>query len=436
MLSAGGMLVEDGRITGLFEAAAVPEPAPGWEVHDVRGSYVLPGAVDAHVHCFSDRREGFAAATAAAAAGGVTTIIDMPFDQDAPVDEVEVLTRKIALIAGAAHVDVALHGTVRPGSAGDAIAALAAAGVCGFKVSLFETDPVRFPRIDNSDLLALLGRSRAAGLVVGVHAEDGEIIRGLVATAKAEGRTRPIDHCLTRPPVSETASVALGLMIARAAAAPFHIFHASLPETVALVSAARAAGDDVSLETCPHYLLFSQEDMAQLGPLGKINPPLRSPDRVTAMWELLAAGEIDMVTSDHAPWPMDRKSDRQDIFANASGAPGLQTLVPLLLSEGFSAGRVGLLRLAAVLAENPARRFNLGHRKGRLEVGLDADYVIFDPAARWTLTADNQLSNAGWTPYQGRRMAGQISQTVVRGNTVYEAGSLTGPPLGEHVRGR
>lgn len=435
VLPAGGVLVAAGRIAEVYAEQDLPAPSDGvGRVRDLRGSYLFPGVVDAHVHSFSEPREGFRAATRAAAAGGVTTVIDMPYDAAGPVNSPEALAEKITLIPEQAHVDVALHGTVRPGSGGDQIAAMVEAGACGFKVSLFETDPVRFPRIDDAELLRLLGRSREAGVVVGVHAEDGEIIGSLVAEALAGGSTRPVDHCLTRPPVSETASVALGLSIARAVGAPFHVFHVSLPESIDLIEAARSAGQDVSAETCPHYLLLSEDDMEALGARGKINPPLRGVDRVQALWQRLADGAIDMVTSDHAPWRLDRKADAQNIFANASGAPGVQTLAPLLLSEGFGAGRMSLLRLAAVLSENPARRFRLGHRKGRIEVGMDADLVVFDPGVRWNVSAQEQESQAGWTPYEGRAMTGRITETIVRGHTVYADGRVT-TAAGTFVRG-
>lgn len=436
VLADGGLLIEDGRIAAVLDAAAATAVSDDVPVDDRRGRLILPGVVDAHVHSFSDPGETFAAATRAAAAGGVTTIVDMPYDEPEPIDDPDRLAAKIARIPAEAVVDVALHGTLRPGTGGAALEAMVEAGACGFKVSMFETDPRRFPRVDAGDLRQILAAGRRAGVTVGVHAEDGEIIGRLVAEARAAGRTAPLDHCLTRPTESETVAVAAAVELALATGARFHLFHASTPETVRILDAAKAAGADVTAETCPHYLVLDDADMAVLGARGKINPPLRSAGQVAGNWDRLADGGYDMVTSDHAPWPIHRKQ-HPVIFNNASGAPGVQTLAPLILAEGWLGGRLSLLRVAQVLSENPANRFNLGHRKGRLAVGLDADYLVFDPAGRSLITAATQLSRAGWTPYEGRSLPGAIEETVVRGQAVYRSGGIVeGTRPGEFIPGR
>ncbi|MGB3413086.1 MAG: amidohydrolase family protein [Microbacteriaceae bacterium] len=417
VLLGGAIVHQDGIITKILNSTQVVDHLAsnvGSSI-DATGKYILPGGIDAHVHCFSDPREGFRAATMSAAAGGITTIIDMPYDDGNPVNNLARVNQKISEIPGQAYVDVALHGTVAPGSFGSELQSMVDAGICGFKVSMFETDKNRFPRISNDELYEILKTSRAAGVVVGVHAEDGEIIGTMIETLVKAGQTEPIAHCLSRPPVSETVSIAAGVAIAEAAEAPFHIFHASLPESIDIVVAARERGADISVETCPHYLLFSGDDMNSLGARGKINPPLRSKESVEELWELLALGAVDMFTSDHAPWRLDKKSDAENIFNNSSGAPGVQLLYPILLSEGFAKGRLSLNRVAELMASGPANRFNLGHRKGHLAPGYDADFVVYDPNTQWTVSAEKQHSLAGWTPYEGREMLGKIEQTFLRG---------------------
>ncbi|MFT4212867.1 MAG: dihydroorotase family protein [Microbacterium sp.] len=436
VLRDGGLVVDGENIVETLAAREAQQASAVMPVDDHRGAVLFPGVVDAHVHSYSDPGETFGAATRSAAAGGVTTIIDMPYDAFQPVNTRELLEQKAERIAELAVVDVALHGTVAPGTRGVEVAAMVDAGACGFKVSMFNTDPFRFPRIDNAELRDILLAGREAGVTIGVHAEDGEIIGALVAAAIAAGRTSPIDHCRSRPTESETIAVAAGAYLAAATGARFHVFHASTPETAAVLVAARAAGADVTSETCPHYLVVDETDMARLGARGKINPPLRAPAQVARNWELLAEGGFDMVTSDHAPWAIERKS-KAVIFDNASGAPGVQTLAPLILGEGWLGGRMGLLRCAQVLAENPASRFNLGHRKGRLAAGFDADYVVFDPRGRTVIRAEEQLSTAGWTPYEGVELAGSIVETVVRGRAVYRAGAVVAPAgAGSYVAGR
>lgn len=439
VIDDGAVVIEDGRISAVLEGdAAAAAIAGAARVLGGPGLLVLPGAVDAHVHAFSEPTETFDGATAAAAAGGVTTIVDMPYDAGNPINTAAAVVGKRDRIRAEARVDVALHGTVRPRDGVHDIDGMIDEGVSGFKVSLFETDPVRFPRIPSDELLEAFTVMAARGVRVGVHAEDGEIISALVTAAKAAGRTAPIDHNRTRPPVSETTSVALGLEVAAAADVRFHIFHASLPDTVTLVTEKAAHGLDATLETCPHYLVLTEDDMGRLGPFGKINPPLRTADHAAGMWAALADGRIDMVTSDHAPWPLSKKGF-PEIFDNASGAPGVQTLVPIVVGAGYFEGRLSLLRTAAVLATNPARAFGIDHRKGAIAVGLDADFVVIDPAGTTEIDEMRMYSTATWSPYSGMSFPGLIHSTIVRGEEVYTdaAGLIAEPGDGVFIgRGR
>lgn len=435
VLVDGAVVVADGRIAEVLEGRAAVEAAGhARTVVGDAGKLVLPGAVDAHVHSFSDPGETFVGATSAAAAGGVTTILDMPYDAGAPVNTADLVLAKRERLAGEAVVDVALHGTVRPRDGVQDIDGMVDAGVCGFKVSLFETDPVRFPRISSDELLDAFSVLRERGVRVGVHAEDGEIIGALVRRFVAEGRTAPIDHVRSRPPVSETASVALGLELAAAVGVKFHIFHASLPATVDLVR--EHTDQDFTLETCPHYLVLSEDDMDRLGAKGKINPPLRTTAHAAGMWQALADGRVEMVTSDHAPWPLSKKS-AEVIFDNSSGAPGVQTLLPIVLGAGYFGGRIPLLTAARVLATNPAKAFGLAHRKGSVAVGLDADLVVVDPAQRTIVDETTMYSTATWSPYAGMEFPGRITETLVRGTTVFSQrdGLVAKPGDGQFVAG-
>ena len=425
VLDNGAVAIADGRIAQVLPNAADAQAA---ERIDAPGCWVLPGAIDAHVHCFSSPSEGFLCATRAAAAGGVTTIIEMPYDVGAPVVSRDVLGQKIELLGREAVVDVALLGTIRKVDGVREIGGLIDGGVCGFKLSMFETDPERFPRIADGDLLDAFRLIGQAGLTVGVHAEDGEIIYPLIAAYQAAGKRFPHAHCETRPPVSETASVALALELAAQVGAQLHIYHASLPRSFELVDSYRSLGMPVSAETCPHYLLLDERDMDHLGGFGKINPPLRSADSVAGLWSLLERDAIDMISSDHAPWPRERKDNRDDIFANASGTPGVETLLPLMHDAGVAAGRIGIEQLARLVAESPARAFHLFPRKGQLAAGADADLVVLDPSVEWTVHGAGLHSSAGWTPYEGRGIRGRVRQTLVRGRVVYDGAHVTASP--------
>jgi allantoinase len=432
VLRDGAVAIADGRISDVRPAA---DGLDAQRVLNHPGQWIMPGAIDAHVHCFSSPQEGFPSATRGAAVGGVTTIIEMPYDLGAPVTSRAVLERKIDLLQREAVVDVALLGTIRKAGGVGEIAGLVDGGVCGFKLSMFETDPERFPRIADGDLLEAFRLIGQAGLTVGVHAEDGEIIYPLIEQYQAAGKRFPRAHGETRPPVSETASVALALELAAAAATQLHIYHASLPRSFDLVASYRAAGLRATAETCPHYLLLDERDMDHLAGFGKINPPLRAPEAVAGLWTLLERDAVDMISSDHAPWPIDRKSNRDDIFANASGTPGVETLLPLVYSEGVASERISIEQCARLTSERPARTFHLFPRKGHIAPGADADLVVIDPALSWTLQGAALQSAAGWTPYEGRPMRGRVRATLVRGRVVYDGEQVTAAPGdGEFVR--
>jgi allantoinase len=195
-----------------------------------------------------------------------------------------------------------------------------------------------------------------------------------------------------------------------------------------LVDRYRADGLHATAETCIQYLVLDDQAVERLGPLAKINPPLRSRNDVQGLWAYLAAGRIDQVTSDHAPWALAQKSSRADIFANASGAPGVETLLPLLHHAGVAAGRVSILDLARLLAERPARNFGLFPRKGILAPGSDADITVLDPDRAWTVRGAELHSGVGWTPYEGMEIRGRVTHTFLRGRAAYEDARVTGRP--------
>jgi allantoinase len=421
---AGEVVARGGRI------AAINTPAVGTPAHQVVEApdcLVLPGVVDGHVHSLSDPTEGIAAATTAAAAGGVTTIVEMPFDAGAPINSAERLLVKRERVGREAVVDVALLATLKKRGGLDQVGPLAEAGACGFKLSLFETDSERFPQIPDDELLQAFRLIGQTGLVVGVHAENTDVITSRVAQLRAAGRTDPRAHCESRPDVSETEAILRALEFAAWAGARIHIFHVSVPRGVSLANWFREQGVPSTTETCPHYLLLNEDDMPRLGARAKINPPLRRAQDSAGLWEQLADGRIDLATSDHAPWKPEKKQF-PDIFDNASGTPGVETLLPLIYSEGVAKGRLSLARLVSALCERPSELFGLAPRKGRLAVGADADVVVLDPEARWTLTAEQLHSAAGWSPYEGMTLQGRVTHTFVRGRPVFADPLIVGEP--------
>ncbi len=416
--------VKDGKIVGLYGNGDAPEAA---ETIDVTGKLVFPGMVDAHVHCYSDPDETFDHATPAAAAGGVTTIVEMPYDAIGKISTTDLLDKKLERIKKLARVDVALLATLEKEGRLENVPPLVEKGVVGFKLSDAEADPVRFPRIEDGVLWEVFQTLAPHGLPVGFHAENDRIINPLIDRFKQEGKTYPKAHCESRPPVTETVSVLKLLELAFWTDVKLHLYHISHPRTVRLIDLYKEQGVNVTLETCPHYLLLNENDMDRLKAFAKINPPMRSKEATEEMWEMVKCGLIDMITSDHAPWPLKRKQN-PNIFDNPSGSPGVETIFPLLFSEGVKKREMSPSMLAQLVCEAPARRFLVFPRKGRIALGADADFVVFDPEVSWTLNTEDMRSSAGWTPYDGMTVNGKIIRTLLRGKTIYDGTEVTAEP--------
>ncbi len=417
----GEVGVRDGRIT----AIAGPGVLHGSDRLDAGGSLVLPGVVDAHVHTRSEPAEGLTRATTAAAAGGVTTLVDMPYDDPIPITNVAAFLNKVAAVDREAITDVALWATIAKTGGLDEIEELVSAGACGFKVSTFETHPVRFPSIPDGELYLAMQRIQAAGSLIAFHAENDDLVRRLSSRLESDGRSDPSAHAAARPPVAETEAVGRALELALATGVRVHIVHATVERAFKLVQRARGDGVDATAETCLHYLLMDEDELVRQGARAKINPPLRSHAEVERLWQLLAAGEIAYVTTDHVGWTRDRKETRS-IFEAKSGVPALELFLPLFFHEavvrrGFSVGR-----LTQLLSENPARRLGLWPQKGGLTIGADADLVVFDPQRTWRVDETRLHTSAGWSPYHGRDVVGGIETVLVRGRAVFARGEPVG----------
>ena len=414
----GAVGVVEGKIAGLYASPATAPAAK--ETVDAAGNLIYPGMVDAHVHCHSNQAETIELATLAAAAGGVTTILDMPYDIGAPVSTPEVFAAKVNLIRKVAAVDVAILATLRKRAEPAEIAPLVRAGACGFKLSLYETDPDRFPRIDDDVLWQLLPEIARWKVPVGFHAENDQIIEDLIARSKRAGHVAPLDHYHTRPPATETLAVLKLLELAYWTKVKLHIFHASQPRSLELVEWFRAQGVDVSAETCPHYLLLDAEtDLPRAKALAKINPCILRAAEREALWQHVLAGRIDFIASDHAPWLLERKQ-KENFFDNASGAPGLETSLPLMHDALVVKRGQDPSVVARLLCTNSARRFGLDARKGRIALGADADFAILDPRRSLTVDAKTSYSSAKWSPYDGWTTQGRIVRTILRGRTIFD----------------
>ena len=424
VLDNGWVAIDGATISRLGQGT----PPAAREVHDHGTSLILPGGIDAQVHSRSQKgQEDFIWTTRAAAAGGITTIADMPYDEGFLVCTADRLKQKAIEAGEQARVDFALWGTIAPGDSLHHIGEMAAAGACGFKFSTFGTDPKRFPRIP-ADLLARCFEAvRETGLIAGVHNEDDEMVRARLAQVTEAGITDWRAHGLSRPPLTETLAMAQIYETAAGTGCAAHVVHCSVARGYALCASYRQQGFETTAEACIHYLVLDEEhDVAQLGGRAKINPPVRPRAEVEGLWHHLAAGNVTVVSTDHVSWSVARKSD-PDMLKNASGAPSLEVIYPLFLTE---LGRRNLpwTHAARLLAENPARLFRLTARKGGLAAGRDADITIarheewvYDPKASGHAFED-------WSPYEGRTLDWRISETWLRGERIFANGEVLAKP--------
>lgn len=419
----GAVLISGEKIVDVIFGDDPLSSVEAKRVVDGRDAFLLPGFVDAHVHCYSEEGEGIDAATRAAAAGGVTTIIEMPFDASGPVKNAEVLKQKQSKVYDEANVDVALLGTLWPGGGWREADSMVEAGAIGFKVSTFHTDSNRFPRTSDAELLNTMAAIAANSTTLCVHAENNEIVQDLSAQAQRENPFDPMTHVITRPPVSESLGVLTAMEIAADKGAALHLCHMSIPRAIKLAQWWRNDGADITLETCPQYLMFTEDDMNTQGARLKVNPPLRSREHVDGLWDGVRRGLVPVISSDHAPWHLEKKSD-PEVLKNSSGVPGVQTLgiVPLgqaLKDDPNPSGEFH--NVVQAISEGPANRFGLGDRKGRIAIGYDADLVLYNPDRDFEIIDDEQKSNAGWTPFAGLRPGGRVEKTILRGREIYSA---------------
>jgi allantoinase len=419
-----------GVTDGLISAVGPELVGPASDEIDAAGLYLLPGVIDGHVHFNEPGRadwEGFETGTRALAAGGATAAIEMPLNAHPPTVTGAAFDEKRHCLERSALVDVALWGGLVPGGV-EAMDELAARGVVGFKAFMCSSGIDDFSGVDDLTLYDGMCRAASLGLPVAVHAESEAITAGLAQRARAAGRTAMRDFISSRPAVAELQAIARAIELAHESGCSLHVVHVSTGRGVALVADARARGVDVSCETCPHYLVLTEEDAEALGNVAKCAPPLRPPAEREALWRALADGTLPMVASDHSPSPWALK-EGDDAFAAWGGISGCQTMLPLLLSEGHRDRDLELDLIAQITSGYVARRFRLPG-KGSLEPGADADLVLVDLTASDDLSAGDLYYRHPHSPFLGRTLSARVARTLVRGRTVFADGRIVGPPAG------
>ena len=393
---------------------------------DASGLTIFPGIVDAHLHFNEPGRtewEGAATGSRALAAGGGTVFFDMPLNSTPCTIGIADFDLKQAALEAASVTDFALWGGLVPGRI-DALPGMAARGVVGFKAFMSDSGLPEFPRADDETLLTGMREAARLGAIVAVHAESEEITKGLARRSSA-GDARAF--AASRPVVAEIDAIQRALLFAEETGAALHIVHVSSGRGVALAYAAKARGVNVSIETCPHYLFFTEDDLETLGTIGKCAPPLRSAGEQQRLWSELALGHVDLVASDHSPTEPALKARP---FSQAwGGIAGVQSTLAVLLERGHHGRQLPLDRIGRLLALAPARRFGIA-RKGALAPGFDADLALVDLHAPFTLAADDLQQRHKTSPYAGRAFRGRVRRTIRRGETIFQDGQITATTRG------
>ena len=404
--------VKDGLIVLVGAPEAMP---PARETVDVSGQFVLPGAIDMHVHFREPgytHKEDWRTGTAAAAMGGTTTVFEMP-NTNPPTRSLSELRRKQEA-AQKAHVDYGLYGLLAEDNI-DELEGLIAGGANAFKCFMGNTfgnlpSPSTGAMLEGFEIIA------PSGLRISLHAETASIMAWRQKRLMAAGRNDPLAHIAARPAIVAAEAVARAAELAEWTGARVHILHISSAAELRPLADAKARGVDITGETCPCYLLLDSRDYARLGSIIRVNPPVREASDSQAIWAALQSGVVDMIATDHAPHMVEEKT--KDVIWEADcGFPGVETQMPLMLNE-VSKGRITLEHYVRISSENPAKSFGLWPMKGRIEAGAEADIAVVDMARTETIRAQALQSRGKITPFEGVSVTGVPVHTLVRGRFV------------------
>ena len=423
------IVVAQGRIQDIVPIGDAPDAAASV---NAGSAAVLPGLVDTHVHVNEPGRtewEGFVTGTRAAAAGGVTTLIDMPLNSIPATTTVSALRLKLQAAAPVALVDYGFWGGVVPGNVDD-LEPLLDAGALGFKCFLVPSGVDEFAHVGESDLRPAMQRLAARDAVLLAHAE----LPGPIARTAPQGDPRRYATWLaSRPEDAEVEAIELLLRLSEETGCRVHVVHLSAATALPIIERARRAGARITVETCPHYLTFAAEAVPDGSTAYKCAPPLRSAANREQLWDGLARGIIDLVATDHSPAPPALKRlDSGDFMAAWGGIASLELSLAVVWSGARARGHA-LDDVARWLCGAPARLAGLD-RKGRIAPGCDADLVIFDPEAEWTVEPVRLRQRHPITPYAGMTLQGKVRQTFLRGVSIYENGRTRERPEGQWVR--
>jgi len=426
--------VKDGIIAAILPCSEVPEAE---KTEDISDKYLLPGGVDDHVH-FNEPgytwREDFAHASSAAAIGGITTVIDMPMQNEPAVADAEIFQKKEVLLQGKSVIDYGFWGALVHTNE-DALAGMDKEGALAFKC--FMCDPGKsYTELRLTEIEKVLIRLKTFDGLAGFHCEDYEMIKTMETAKIAAGKISRKDYLEARPPKAEIKAVRAILSLVRKTGGKAHICHVSHPAVAALVREAKAEGLAVTAETCMHYLLFTERDLIDKGTLFKCSPPLRTAENAEELWHYVLDGTIDCICSDHSPAKLEEKAEDgpYGTFGAWGGISGVQSGMQTFWNYAVNKKHVSPSLLAKALCANPARIFGIYERKGAVKAGFDADFVVLDADADWEITAESLAYKNKISAFCGQKGKGLPVMTFVRGRLVCKNGKIEAPSTGRLLR--
>jgi len=427
---AADILVDGERIAGIGQDLADTAD----RTLDARGRYVIPGGIDVHTHLDmpfggTSSVDDFRTGTIAAAHGGTTTIVDFAI-QERGRSLREAWETWMGKAEGKAAIDYGFHMILRESTPAlrEEMGAMVREGVTSFK--LFMAYPGVF-YMDDASIFRTMQRAGEIGATICMHAENGPVIDVLIEQALAKGRRAPKFHALTRPARLEAEATHRAICLAEVADVPVYIVHLSAAEALEQVAAARARGRPAFAETCPQYLFLSHDNYEEPGFEGAkyvMSPPLRAKEKQAELWRGLRTNDLQAVSTDHCPFCMkgDKELGRDDFSKIPNGAPGIEMRMSLMYDGGVVPGNITLERWVELTSTSPAKLFGMYPRKGAIEVGSDADLVVFDPKGETAWSAKTHHMNVDYNPYEGRRCRGAVETVLSRGEVIVEKGWFVG----------
>lgn len=404
------------------------------EVIDAAGQFVMPGMIDTHVHISEPGRtewEGFETGSKSMAAGGTTSYVEMPLNALPATINKEALDLKLEAAKTQNYVDYAFYGGLVPDNL-DKLEELDAAGVLAFKCFLSDITsdiPGDFTNVDDYTLYKGMQKLAELDQLLCIHAENPSVTKKLAEDMVREGHTTAMDYVESRPIFTEVEAVSRAILFAKETGCKLHLVHISTSEAVQVIVKAQQEGVDVTLETCPHYLAITAEQVEEIGPRAKCQPPLRKAKDQEKLWDELMKGNINWITSDHSPCTEDLKQG--NIFEAWGGISGVQNNVDLMFDLAVKQRGLPVNKFVDLIATHPSERFNLPN-KGEIAVGKDADIIFVDPNQSYVVKREDLYYKNKFSAYEGRQIDCRVTKTIVRGNVVFDLNEgIVGEPIGK-----